>query len=472
LKTQKRHFNLVSLGCPKNRVDSERILFFMDNAGFIFAHDPAVSDVIIINTCAFIEDAVEESIQAILNYRAEHRESFLVVAGCMPLRYRDELRKSLPEVDLFITPDQIPDLPTILQGSTMSRVQHHQVLSQGEHTPLSHIASFNDQVEDRSISREDGRTTTGAERILSTPGYAYLKIAEGCNRSCRYCTIPAIRGPLRSVSTDALVEEVRFLARSGAREVVLTAQDLTSYGVDRNEKRGLLRLLERISAINGIQWIRLMYLHPNGIPRGLARLIGESENILPYLDIPFQHISDKVLRSMGRPWKGDRLRKLVDSLREEINGLVLRTTLMVGFPTEGDNEFKELQEFVESYRIEHVGVFEYSPEEGTPAFDLGDPVPRKVKRSRAAAIRRINSRYVTRRNQRRIGSVEHGMVESVSQESEFLLQGRAWDQAPEVDGILYIVEGEAQAGEIHRVTITGAHGPDLFGAIENEQCQA
>jgi ribosomal protein S12 methylthiotransferase len=208
-----------------------------------------------------------------------------------------------------------------------------------------------------------------------------------------------------------------------------------------------------------------MYLHPEGVPAGLAATINKSENILPYLDIPFQHVSDPVLRAMGRPWKGDRIRRLVDRLRAEIPGLVLRTTLMVGFPGEGDKEFNELAEFVESYAIERVGVFTYSPEEGTPAQALGDPVTREIKVARADEIRRIHSRFMEQRNSSKIGSLEQSLVEGVSEETDLLLQARTWDQAPEVDGILYITAGNALAGEIRPVKITGFHGEDLFGEL-------
>lgn len=445
MNDQPKHFTLVSLGCPKNRVDSERILFCMNEAGFAFSHDPAACDVIIINTCAFIEAAVEESIAAILDHRVAHPGAFLVAAGCLPSRYGQDLVKSMPEIDLFLTPDQIHNLPAILAAASITGSE-----------PLSSTVP-------------GAHSTAGSEagRVLTTPGYAYLKIAEGCSRSCRYCTIPAIRGPLKSERVDTLVQEAQSLARRGVKELVLTAQDLASYGRDLKEKSGLVKLLQRLEAVPGIEWIRLMYLHPQGIPPGLERVVADSEKILPYLDIPFQHVSDKVLRSMGRPWKGDRTRQLVDGLREAIEGLVLRTTFMVGFPGEGEAEFQELCEFAQSYQLEHVGVFEYSPEEGTAAFRLGDPVPGKVKRARAKEIRRLNGKYATRRNRKRIGSMERAIVEGVSQESEFLLQGRTWDQAPEVDGVLYIVEGQADAGEIHRVRITGAHGPDLFGAIES-----
>lgn len=447
--TRSKFFNLVSLGCPKNRVDSERILSVMADAGFKYTDDPTAAGIIIINTCAFIEPAVDESIDTILDYR-EHKDAFLVVAGCMPLRYQESLREPLPEVDLFLTPDKIADLPRILKAG-LHRAEETGASPVSKATPpRSHLS--------KTPSMQPGR-------ILTTAGYAYLKIAEGCPRLCRYCTIPAIRGPLRSVDPSELEQEAVFLASTGIRELVLVAQDLTSFGVERGEKGALIKLLERLRRVEGIKWIRLMYLYPDAIPRGLGRLINQSESILPYLDIPFQHVSAKVLRAMGRPWKGDRVRKLIERLRQEIPSLVLRTTFMVGYPTEGDKEFLELSDFVESFGIEHVGVFTYSPEEGTPAAALGDPVPADVKEARADQIRGIHSLFMDKRNQQRIGTVEQGLVEGVSDESELLLQGRTWDQAPEVDGVLYITAGKATAGEIHNIRITGSHGPELFGEI-------
>jgi ribosomal protein S12 methylthiotransferase len=447
--THKRFFNLVSLGCPKNRVDAERILSVMTDGGFVYTEDPSAAEVIIINTCAFIEAAVDESIDTVLDYR-EHKQAFLVVAGCMPLRYRESLREPLPEVDLFLTPDKIQDLPGILKAA-LDRAQE-------VGKPLLSVSAEQEGL----LSKTENLQPC---RILTTAGYAYLKISEGCPRLCRYCTIPTIRGPLRSVDPSDLEQEAIFLASTGVRELVLVAQDLTSYGVEQGKKGALIKLLDRIRRVDGIKWIRLMYLYPDAIPRGLGQLINESDNILPYLDIPFQHVSPKVLRAMGRPWKGDRIRKLTERLRQEIPGLVLRTTFMVGYPAEGDEEFLDLRNFLESFHIDHVGVFTYSPEEGTSAVALGDPVPADVKEARAEEIRAIHSRFIDERNRQRKGTVEQGLVEGVSDESELLLQGRMWDQAPEIDGVLYITAGDATAGEIHDVRITDAHGPDLFGEI-------
>ncbi|MDQ7782355.1 MAG: 30S ribosomal protein S12 methylthiotransferase RimO [Desulfomonilaceae bacterium] len=435
-----RHFSLVSLGCPKNRVDSEHILAVMSRAGFVFVEEPSRADVLIVNTCAFIESAVEESIDAILDYRDLNREAVLVVAGCLPLRYGDDLRASLREADIFLKPEEIPQIPQRL-GSLAPLAQP----TADEAFPCSYTAV--------------------PQRVLTTPGYAYLKIADGCSRKCAYCTIPSIRGPLRSRDLEAVDREARMLASQGVRELVLVAQDLTGYRTDAGEGRGLVRLLERLRVVQGIEWIRLMYLHPHGIPSDLAAVINESRTILPYLDIPFQHVSEKVLKAMGRPWKHDRTRRLVDGLRNDVPGLVLRTTLMVGFPGEGDKEFTELKDFVQSSSIEHVGVFTYSPEEGTPAMALGDPVPAETKAARADELRNLHLESEEKRNRGRVGSIERCIVEGVSEESDLLLQGRTWDQAPEVDGVLYITEGVASAGEIRDIELTDCNGPDLFGEI-------
>lgn len=426
-------FYVISLGCPKNRVDTERILAIMSNAGYSYCEDPESAGTIIINTCAFIEPAVEESVDTILDISAEYPDASLVVAGCLPLRYKEDLKASLPEVSLFVTPDRIADLPGLL----------------GQGPPaLVPVAGAPD-----------------SSRTLTTPGYAYLKIAEGCARKCGYCTIPSIRGPLTSRDPAELEQEAAHLAAGGVRELVLVAQDLTAYGLDSGEKNALLKLVDRLAQVEGVKWIRLMYLHPQGIPKRLPEIISHSHVILPYLDVPFQHISDEVLRGMGRPWKGDRIRKLIETLRKQIPGLVLRTTLMVGFPTEQEKHFQELKDFVASFQIEHVGVFAYSPEEGTRAFRLGDPVPDAVKQARADELRTMHSRFMKKRLAAKVDTIQQSLIEGVSEESDLLLQGRTWDQAPEVDGVLYITAGNAVAGEIHNVRITGFHGTDLFGEI-------
>lgn len=463
-------FTLVSLGCPKNRVDSERILAAMVSGGFVYTEDVSAARVMIVNTCAFIEPAVEESIDSILDHREENPSALLVVAGCLPLRYQEKLRDPLPEVDLYLTPGDIHRLPHMIEELiNHQRTANIRQSRSGSSKERQNSEAVTQEEADATLGRNDRGcllpNSSSVPRILTTSGYAYLKIAEGCARKCHYCTIPSIRGPLASGDTAEIEGEARFLAALGVRELVLVAQDLTAYGKDRGEKGGLAKLLGRIHQVPGIKWVRLMYLHPDGVTQDVVKLVRDSPVIVPYLDIPFQHISDKVLRAMGRPWKGDRLRKLVDRLRSDIPGLVLRTTFMVGYPAESDEDFQELLDFVISAEIERVGVFTYSPEEGSPAFALGDPVPDREKRARAEAIRSVHAAFTTKRNRKRKGKVEHALVEGVSGESELLLQGRTWDQAPEVDGVLYITAGEAIAGEIQLVKITGCHGSDLFGQV-------
>ncbi len=423
----------------------------MANSGFIFENDPAKANIVVVNTCAFIQAAVEESIGVIMELRAAAPNSILVVAGCLPLRYKDDLAKYLTEADLFITPSQITSLPTMVSRAMGVRARLDQF---AQHTQGKKSHAYGDCRRGKS------------GRILTTTGYAYLKIADGCNRKCRYCTIPTIRGRFNSTPFDELVEECRLLAEIGAKEIVLVAQDTVRYGQDLHLKSGLLRLIQAIAEIPEIHWIRLMYLHPYGIPSGLPQLVNQCDKLLPYLDIPFQHVSETVLRAMGRPWKGDYIRKLVDNLRENIPGLVLRTTFMVGFPGEGEAEFQALLDFAESYRIEHIGVFEYSPEDGTKASNLGDPIPVEVKKHRAEELRALNLELASKRNSHRVGKKEKALIQGLSAETEYLLEGRLWDQAPEVDGVLYITDGIAARGEIHEVSITDTYQTDFFGVIE------
>ncbi len=441
-------FHLISLGCPKNRVDSENILFTMVSAGFLYTENLSAADIVIINTCSFIEAAVEESIDTILDCREENKLALLIVTGCLPSRYKGSLAEALPEVNLFLSHNEIHRLPALLRA--------HCGLNERE---------AGVQKNQPSTERHPKKSSSSPARILTTPGYAYLKIAEGCSRRCSYCAIPSIRGPFRSFDADVLKEEASYLADQGARELVLIAQDLTRYGIDRGEKNGLIKLIRILNGIQNVRWIRLLYLYPNTIPSELPKLIQECDKLLPYLDIPIQHVASKVLKGMGRPWKADNIRRIIDRLRCEIPGLVLRTTVMVGFPGEGEKEFRELRDFIESAEIERVGVFTYSPEEGTPAFSMGDPITTEQKQTRADEIRSIHSQFENRRNKSRLGKVEQALIEGVSSESEFLLQARVWDQAPEIDGMLYITAGEGKLAEIQNVRITEFHGSDLFGEI-------
>lgn len=430
----------MSLGCPKNRVDTEKIMFVMSNAGYCYREDPTEADVIIINTCAFIEPAVEESINTILDYGNDNPDALMLVAGCLPLRYRADAAEALPEVDLFLEPKDIPNLPTIL----------HRILFPGD-PPGSTLAKA-------SLSVDRGR-------LITTPGYAYLRVADGCNRHCAYCSIPSIRGRMKSETIDDLEMEAADLTTKGVAELILVAQDLCSYGIDLKLKNGLVKLLERLSKLDPVSWIRLMYLHPNGLPKGLLELIRNSDKILPYLDIPIQHISSKVLGDMNRPRDSEAIKKLIDTARDKVPGIALRTTVMVGYPTETDDDFGELRDFIETAEFDRLGVFSYCPEEATPAFVMGDVVPQKVKEDRALEIEKIHSVFLEKKNRARVGSTVDAIIEGYSAETDLLLEGRLWDQAPEVDGKLYITDGNAVSGGTYRVRLTEFNGTDFFGEI-------
>jgi len=476
------YFNLISLGCPKNRVDSERILHAMLATGFEHTQDQENAQIIIINTCAFIQPAVEESISAVLDSASINPNAFLIVAGCLPLRYGDSLDELLPEVDLYIRPDQICQIAELTEsggaerkyGPTVSKRSPGGFAFEYEICP-----DFETLVDlETSIGPSTTRTTGQLEirdvsrnvyqfkRAISTPGYAYLRISDGCDHGCKFCSIPLIRGKLKSETIEDLLREAEELADLGIKEIILVAQDLTSYGRDLGLKNGLVQLLEKLQKVSGVDWIRLMYLYPSGIKDDLVSLIRDSQKVLPYMDIPIQHISNKVLKSMGRPWRDAQIKKLIDSIRLKVPKIVIRTTVMVGFPAETESDFDELKNFIKDFELDHVGVFTYYKEEGTSAEKLGDPIQKKVKNARARALRSIHSMFIKKKNKKRIGKTEAAIVEGFSQETELLLQGRTWDQAPDIDGKLYITEGNAVVGEITRVLITGARGIDLFGEIQ------
>ncbi len=476
-----KYFNLISLGCPKNRVDSEKILHVMFAAGFKYTEDQQKAQVLIINTCAFIQPAVEESIAVILDSFQLNPMALLVVAGCLPLRYKQKLHESFPEVDLFITPEQIEGFAQSVQLSLLKKTERLNNRKESSSRLRYEYQICPDYERGDDCGFSDDSAEAGAQlavkekssdiyefnRALSTPGFAYLRISDGCDHGCKFCAIPLIRGKLRSETIEDLVREATTLSGLGVKELVLVAQDLSSYGRDLGIKNGLVRLLERLDSTPGIEWIRLMYLYPSGVKSDLIDMIQGSQKILPYVDVPIQHISDRVLKSMGRPWNGEKIKDLIDFMRSRIPEIVIRTTVMVGYPTEEDSDFDELKRFISEFKLDHVGVFTYFQEEGSPSEKLGDPIQKKIKNARARAIRSIHSTFLKKRNKTRIGRIESSIVEGISEESDLLLEGRVWDQAPEVDGKLYITSGTADVGAIKRVLITGANGVDLFGEIQD-----
>ncbi len=431
---------LVSLGCAKNLVDSEGMAGRLRRAGYHFASETEAADLILINTCGFVDDAKRESIDTILDYcrlKGAGDVRALVVTGCLAERYGRELSGEIPEVDRFLP---IADEACIVE--IVDRL-------------LSH-------------SREpDGAGTVAAPaRELLTPFYtAYLKISEGCSNRCSYCAIPLIRGPHRSRGIPELLAEAEMLAAKGVRELVLIGQDITRYGADRGGSEDLPGLVRGLAAMDGLVWIRLLYATPHRLSEALIAVMATEPRVVPYLDLPVQHISETVLHRMGRRGGAGAIREAIGRCREAVPDLVLRTSLIVGFPGETEAEFRELCAFVEEARFQHLGVFTYSREEGTPAAALSGHVPEAVKASRRDHIMALQRGISRKLNRQRVGRTLKVLVEGHSPETELLLAGRYYGQAPEVDGAVLINRGDAVVGKFYDVRVTDAHDYDLVGEI-------
>ena len=441
----KEKISMVSLGCPKNLVDAEIMLGFLDREGYEITTDEKDADIIIVNTCSFIKEAKQESVDAILDLadrKIDGHCRLLIVTGCLPQRYQEQLCQELPEVDIFIGTGDYPRIAEIIAEK------------RGTSEQLRYIGDPN------FIFDED------SPRLKSTPVYsAYLKIAEGCSNCCSYCVIPSLRGSYRSRPVDALVKEARRLVEGGARELNLIAQDVTNYGADLEGRPSLAELIRRLVEIEDLRWIRLLYAYPNGITDDLIQLIKEEEKVCKYLDIPLQHISDPILKQMNRRSTSEEIRTLLGKLRREIPDIALRTSLIVGFPGETEEDFKNLLQFVEEIQFDRLGVFCYSREEGTPANEMADQVSERIKRERYKKVMKAQSRLSFKRNRRLVGMVEEVIVEGYSEETELLLKGRSSRQAPDIDGQVYITAGNANVGDIVRLTITDSSDYDLIGEI-------
>ncbi len=431
---------MVSLGCPKNLVDSEGMVDRLTRAGYTLTANEEEADLVLINTCGFIDSAKEESIDTILAYcrrRVRGDLKGLVVTGCLAERYADELSAEIPEVDRFLSIREEEGIVAV----------------------VDRILSGDGKVPPRTGS------ATSAGSFLTPFHTAYLKISEGCDNRCSYCAIPLIRGPHRSRPISELVAETESLAERGVRELILVAQDITCYGKDRNEPEGLLRLLEALSRVSGLTWIRLLYAYPDQLSDDLIERIASDSKIVPYLDLPVQHISDPVLRRMNRRGGSQRILERIRRLKSSIPDLVLRTTLIVGFPGETEVDFQRLCDFVKEVQFQHLGVFTYSREEGTPAFGFPDQVPDEVREERREILLRLQAGISRKKNRDRIGSVLPVLVEGTSPETDLLLAGRYFGQAPEIDGLVLINQGNAVTGEFYDVRITDAHDYDLVGKI-------
>jgi ribosomal protein S12 methylthiotransferase len=432
---------MVSLGCPKNLVDGEVMLGRLQEAGHRLVAEPSEADVIVVNTCAFIDRAKQESVDTILEMAREkelgHAQR-LVVTGCLTQRYDAELRKEIPEIDATLGTGQVEDVVRAVTG---------------ESTSLEEAPGAPTWVYDHT-----------APRVLSTaPWLAYLKISEGCDYTCSFCIIPTLRGRHRSRHVEDILSEARALAARGVRELVLVAQDSTRYGLDHGIRDGLAYLLRRLAAIDGIRWIRVMYAYPQTLTDPILEAMASEEKVVDYVDIPLQHASEGLLKRMKRPTGRGNLLGMIERIRDRVPGVAIRTSFIVGFPGETEAEFEELQQFVRDARFENVGVFTYSHEEGTPAHGLGDPVPAEVKEDRREALMALQGQISAERNRERVGETIEVLVEGTHPDTDLLLCGRSAAQAPEIDGQVIINDGTAEAGEFVTVEVTEAHPYDLVG---------
>jgi ribosomal protein S12 methylthiotransferase len=434
--------HLTSLGCAKNLVDSEMMLGSLELSGWQAVEDPAEAELLLINTCGFIRPAVEEAVDEILHlaeYKQADPSKKLVVTGCLVQRYGSELHKELPEVDLWVGIDDEQRIAELISA-------------------LPDCAALVLQQPCRSL------ISSAMPRRLSTPPFrSWLKITEGCNNRCTYCMIPSIRGDLRSRPVADLVIEARALAQGGVKELSLIAQDLTAYGTDLDSN--LAALLRQLLAETDIPWLRLLYLYPASVSDELLDLMAEQPRIVPYLDIPFQHVSSNVLQRMNRRYGQQDLDQLIARIRKRIPHCALRTTMMVGFPGETEQDVTELLECLDSWQLDHVGVFPYEDEEGAAASNFQSKVPEEEKQERFVRVMELQAEISQKRLQQLVGQEVEVLVEGVSEETELLLEGRARFQAPEIDGCVYINEGTASPGDIVKVRIAEAHIYDLVGGI-------
>lgn len=437
----------ISLGCDKNLADSEEMLGLLTARGYEIVDDETQADAIVINTCCFIKDAKEESVETILEM-AEYKKTgschALVVTGCMAQRYQKEIIQEVPEVDAVLGTTSYGDIVKALEEAVAG----------------NHFEEFRDI---------DYLPDTGSKRVLTTGGhFGYLKIAEGCDKHCTYCIIPKLRGRFRSVPMERLVAQAEDMAEQGVKELILVAQETTVYGKDLYGKKSLHILLKKLCEIKGIRWIRILYCYPEEIYDELIETIRDEKKICHYLDIPIQHASDRILKRMGRRTSKQELIDIVGKLRKEIPDIVLRTTLITGFPGETEEDHEELKEFVDEMEFDRLGVFTYSPEENTPAAEMADQVPEEVKEERRDELMELQQEISYDRGQDRIGQELLVMIEGkVADESAYI--GRTYGDAPKVDGYIFVQTGELlMTGDFAKVRVTGALEYDLIGVLSDE----
>ena len=437
----------ISLGCDKNLADSEEMLGLLTAGGHEITDDETQADAIVINTCCFIKDAKEESVETILEM-AEYKKTgschALIVTGCMAQRYQKEIIEEVPEVDAVLGTTSYGDIVKALEEAVAG----------------NHFEEFRDI---------DYLPDTGSKRVLTTGGhFGYLKIAEGCDKHCTYCIIPKLRGKFRSVPMERLIAQAEDMAEQGVKELILVAQETTVYGKDLYGKKSLHILLKKLCEIRGIRWIRILYCYPEEIYDELIETIRDEKKICHYLDIPIQHASDRILKRMGRRTSKQELIDIVGKLRKEMPDIVLRTTLITGFPGETEEDHEELKAFVDEKEFDRLGVFTYSPEENTPAAEMADQVPEEVKEERRDELMELQQEISYDRGQDRIGQELLVMIEGkVADESAYI--GRTYGDAPKVDGYIFVQTGELlMTGDFAKVRVTGALEYDLIGVLSDE----
>ena len=437
----------ISLGCDKNLVDSEVMLGLIDEEGYRIVDQEEEADIIIINTCCFIHDAKEESIQTILEmaeYKKEGRLKALIVTGCLAQRYQQEILEEIPEVDAVLGTTSYHKIAEAIQ----------EALAGKGHVELNDL---------------DALPLVDTKRLVTTGGhYAYLKIAEGCDKHCTYCIIPKLRGNYRSVPMDRLLREAEELAAQGVKELILVAQETTLYGIDLYGEKSLHKLLRELCKISGLRWIRILYCYPEEIDDNLIQVMKEEKKICHYLDLPIQHASDEILKRMGRRTTKEQLVHIVGKLREEIPDITLRTTLITGFPGETEEQHEELMAFVDEMEFERLGVFTYSPEEDTPAAVMPEQIPEEVKEERQAELMELQQDIVFDQAEAMVGKEVLVMIEGkVADENAYV--GRTYKDAPGVDGLIFVnTEKELMSGDFAMVTVTGALEYDLIGELSDE----
>ncbi len=423
----------VSLGCPKNRVDTEKLLAALLSREVEVVLDPSQADLLLVNTCAFVREAVEESIDTILELAEEKRPSQrLVVIGCLVSRYREALLPELPEVDLFLGIEAYRAPEEILAPKSRYRLR-----LEGPEIP---------------------------QRVLTeSPFFAYLKITEGCRHACTFCTIPRIRGPLRSLPEESLLQEAEGLLKGGVKELILVGQDVSAYGLDRGQ-RALVRLLKRLLELEGLSWLRLLYLHPEGIEEDLLDLLAREKRLCPYLDLPVQHASPSVLKAMRRPYRPEEILRLLEKIRAEVPQVAVRTSIIVGFPGETERDFLTLLDFLKAASFDHLGAFIYSPEEGTLAAKMPGQLSEEEKRARFEEVMLLQQEISAQRLRQRLGQETEVLIEGLDERGR--LYGHARFQAPEVDGVTVIEKGEASPGDLVRVRLQEAGVYDLSAEVK------